>query len=337
MESATISAIFVSNMLAGLNSRGIDLKQVLVENDIPTNVLENPKSRVTVEQLSKLSLYIIDFFDDLNHGLTNYSQPKSIFKFFCYAAINSPTVGHVLNLSKEFNQSMSGCFDYNLDKQNNSWSYQLIRKADAEFLSTYAIEQSLIIVHRLLCWMTNMRIPVLKVDLDFKPPFNHAEYRHLCYGAPVNFNQPFSAITIPKEAINYQVVRHFSEVNSFLKHMPLNLLSQVIQSDDLPSQIRRFIEQQLQEKKRCPNITAAAVHFNRHPQNLRRELSKYNVTYREIRTQTRLDIAHNLLQTEKSVEDIAYLLDFAEPSTFIRAFKQWTGYPPREYQLQSGS
>jgi AraC-like DNA-binding protein len=42
----------------------------------------------------------------------------------------------------------------------------------------------------------------------------------------------------------------------------------------------------------------------------------------------------HLEQPDIAVSEIAYLLGFADPSTFVRAFKRWTGETPARYRAQ---
>ncbi|MGM0450699.1 MAG: helix-turn-helix domain-containing protein [Pseudomonadota bacterium] len=52
-----------------------------------------------------------------------------------------------------------------------------------------------------------------------------------------------------------------------------------------------------------------------------------------MRNQLRRDLAIDLLsRTRHSVEEIGYRVGFADPSNFIRAFRQWTGVTPYSYR-----
>jgi AraC-like DNA-binding protein len=41
---------------------------------------------------------------------------------------------------------------------------------------------------------------------------------------------------------------------------------------------------------------------------------------------------HYVLTTKHSVEDIAFLLGFSESSSFVRAYKRWTGASPMAHR-----
>ncbi|MFK7861550.1 MAG: helix-turn-helix domain-containing protein [Granulosicoccus sp.] len=36
-----------------------------------------------------------------------------------------------------------------------------------------------------------------------------------------------------------------------------------------------------------------------------------------------------------SVSQVAYLVGFSEPSSFVRAFRRWTGTTPRQFQTEN--
>ena len=76
---------------------------------------------------------------------------------------------------------------------------------------------------------------------------------------------------------------------------------------------------------------AAAMHFKQH--TLRRRLDEEGTSFHTIKSQVRRDIAiHHLGDPRTSIEQIATYTGYTEPSAFIRAFKQWTGYTPLQFR-----
>lgn len=65
--------------------------------------------------------------------------------------------------------------------------------------------------------------------------------------------------------------------------------------------------------------------------SLQRKVKDRGVTFRNLLDGTRRQLAEQYLKDSTlSVSEIAYLLGFAEVSSFTRAFKRWTGRAPRE-------
>lgn len=69
--------------------------------------------------------------------------------------------------------------------------------------------------------------------------------------------------------------------------------------------------------------------------SLRRALAKEETTFEAVRDDVRLAIARDLLSMSSlSISDLSSTLDFASPTTFIRAFRRWTGETPAAWRAK---
>ena len=69
---------------------------------------------------------------------------------------------------------------------------------------------------------------------------------------------------------------------------------------------------------------------------LMRRLASEGLTFGEILTELRVDLAKRYLKDrELAISRIAWLLGYQEVSTFTHAFKRWTGKTPREVRAQN--
>ena len=74
---------------------------------------------------------------------------------------------------------------------------------------------------------------------------------------------------------------------------------------------------------------SVAERMNLTPKTLSRRLARRGVTFRELLSEQRRELAIRYLQDESlSLTEISYLLGFSEPSSFSRAYKVWTGISP---------
>lgn len=72
------------------------------------------------------------------------------------------------------------------------------------------------------------------------------------------------------------------------------------------------------------------------PRTLRRRLTEAGTGYRTLVDEVRRALAEELLDTGAlSVDDVALRLGYAEASSFIHAFKRWTGLTPAAYARRS--
>jgi len=67
--------------------------------------------------------------------------------------------------------------------------------------------------------------------------------------------------------------------------------------------------------------------------NLQLNLKNEGTSYLQILNEIRRKRSFELLQDDRiSIAEIAYLLGFAETSSYERAFKRWTGLSPAKYR-----
>lgn len=95
----------------------------------------------------------------------------------------------------------------------------------------------------------------------------------------------------------------------------------------LPADVRVLVTQRLPEG--AP-MTAVAADLGRSERTLRRELAAAGVGYRELLDEVRASLATELLRSGPTlgVDALARRLGYAEATSFIGAFRRWTGTTP---------
>jgi AraC-like DNA-binding protein len=84
-----------------------------------------------------------------------------------------------------------------------------------------------------------------------------------------------------------------------------------------------------------PGIDTVARDLNMSTRTLRRHLDAAGTSYRALLDEVRRALAEEMLTaTPLSVSDVAIRLGYAESSTFIYAFKRWTGATPAAYRRE---
>lgn len=97
--------------------------------------------------------------------------------------------------------------------------------------------------------------------------------------------------------------------------------------------LRQAIAPQLREG--YPSIQLAADIAQMSVRTLQRRLKEEDITYSQLVSRVRYEIALRLLQDSSlKMIDIAAELGYEDPAHFTRAFKQWTGISPRTFRYQ---
>jgi AraC-like DNA-binding protein len=78
-----------------------------------------------------------------------------------------------------------------------------------------------------------------------------------------------------------------------------------------------------------PSLAAIAARLRVHPRVLQRRLRREGTSHQQILDEVRRRVAAELMErSDMAICEVAYLLGYADPSAFHRAFKRWTGSTP---------
>jgi len=95
--------------------------------------------------------------------------------------------------------------------------------------------------------------------------------------------------------------------------------------DSFVERVRRAARTQL-----AASPDAIARELGISARTLRRHLDQHGETFRGVIDGLRRERADELLARGMPVKEVAFALGFSEPSAFSRAYKRWTGKPPKE-------
>lgn len=86
-----------------------------------------------------------------------------------------------------------------------------------------------------------------------------------------------------------------------------------------------------------PRVETVAARLRTGPRRLRRNLFQEGVSFQELRTQLRGELAGAyLLASDIPVTQIGLTLGFSDPGSFSRQFAAWAGMTPSAYRARYG-
>lgn len=172
----------------------------------------------------------------------------------------------------------------------------------------------------------------LEMDVTYPPPPHVADYPDL-FQIPVRFGTTRNALRIDPVWISEDT--EFEPGNAyafgvFTRHADA-LLAELGRSDTIRARIEAQILPDLHAGSLSMDKVARALGMSR--QTLYRRLKEEGVTFAEIHDDLRHRMARDYLTARKvSVNETAYLLGFSEASSFVRAFRRWTGQSPTAFR-----
>ncbi len=333
MKDFSIDIRWLAMVLEGAERRGLDATPMLLSQGISQLSVKNLNSRVPLEAFAAFARNSIVALDDEYLGLGEKPQPSGSFAMMARAAISARTLGRSLKRNAKFWNLFDNGYRHRVEVGEEYCEYILEKKEGFEPVNDYLVSAILSSVHRFHCWIGGQFMALDKVMLDHPQPAIHKEYDPLYYGAPIEYEQARASIRFAYRYFDTAITQTPETLDEYLKGTNLSLLYQPKNYRVISDQVRQWLEKNIKQGNYKATLKEASEHFQLSQQVMHRRLMAENLSFKEIKMQTRRDIAIKLLfEGEYKVEDIAIMVGFSEPSAFIRAFKSWTGKTPRNYR-----
>ncbi len=170
----------------------------------------------------------------------------------------------------------------------------------------------------------------LEVQVSFPAPPHRALYEEI-FRAPVRFNAGRNAIRLnPAWLEQNTLVSQPYAFSLFARHADV-LLAELDREETTRARVEAQILPDLHKGSLSMDDVARNLGMSR--QTLYRRLKDENATFAEVHDDLRQKMARDYLTARKiSVNETAYLLGFSEASSFVRAFKRWTGRSPAAFR-----
>ena len=311
---------FVDDLLGKVEEIGGDSDRILAQLG-----LERPVTAPLTSELFGQMWYLVaqamgDEF--IGHG-DRPMRPGS-YAMLCHAVLSTQTLEHALKRSITF---MNIVIDAPRGKLTIEGDEAQITLEDTRHRTAFAYRTYWLILMGVSCWLIGRRIPLHHVEFACPAPAARAAYLQF-FGAPVDFDMPFSRLSFAASYLKLPVIRDEAALKPFLKAAPGNILSRFKSDPGVAGQVRSYLGRV--PPPDWPDFTALAERFGQSPATLRRRLRAEGQTFRSIKDELRMARAEVLLaEGTRSVETIATDLGYSEASAFSRAYHSWTGRSPR--------
>ncbi|WP_447507733.1 AraC family transcriptional regulator [Acinetobacter lactucae] len=133
----------------------------------------------------------------------------------------------------------------------------------------------------------------------------------------------------------HKVDQKLQMANDLVLHTAEEQCRQILEKRQSQNKFTTLVQQQLMSVRgEMPSMEVVANRLHLNARTLRRHLALEGMTFIQIREEVRQVLADQYLALPKaSVEQIAEWLGYAEPASFIHAYKRWHGKTPHAMRL----
>ncbi len=168
------------------------------------------------------------------------------------------------------------------------------------------------------------------VRLRHTAPANTAGYTEQ-YGLAPSFGRPLYELVYAPGLRELPIATFNSRLRDYFTGECRRLLENLGAETSIVSQVRKQLIVAMDGAD--SSIQAIAKSMGLSSRSLQRRLAEEQTSFNDLLAAVRADFAKRYLtRGTVSASEVGYLIGFAEPPAFFKAFKRWTGMTPREFQ-----
>ncbi|WP_019528090.1 AraC-like transcriptional regulator QhpR [Dasania marina] len=334
LNQPIISTVYSKILIDFLSGKGVDVDQFLTQLSLQKYSLTQPDTILPMATFQMMMEEAARFTGDENIGLHYYENIElQDLGVLGYAQMNSKSIRDALNIITRYYKLFQSDNEMLLSENNGNihLSYRILSKKIIP--SRQDSEMTIMAFVATISALLGKPWRPIEVHLQHPQPTDISEHQRLLCNK-IFFSSPTNKIVFDSSLLDTAIAGADLKLSSSLEDALEQLLSFKIPApnDQWLHEVQDAIIESLSNGP--PNINEIAEKFHMSGRTLQRRLEKYDLSFKEMLEQIRLQIATNFLEaTDLSLLDIAFMLGYSELSSFTRAFRRWTNHPPLEFRL----
>lgn len=196
--------------------------------------------------------------------------------------------------------------------------------------ANHVIETSFSSVVHQLELLTRKHIRPIRLYFRHARPADISEFERIFRCRPL-FGQEVNCMVFSAADLQAPIIGHNQPLNDMLKNLYAEQVRKNTEGAAFTDKVKQVMLGNMQVTFPPLEVIAEVLHMT--PRTLQRKLSLEGTTFRELTDAVKQELAESLLANpELTIADIAYKLGYFEPTSFQRAFRQWTGSTPVEFR-----
>jgi AraC-like DNA-binding protein len=326
----TTSSSWARGIVQALELGGVDCRALFVELGLDYPALDDPDARFTQDGMTRLWQRAVEVSGNPAIGLNmaRVVRPAS-FSVVGYALMSSRTLKDGFTRLVRYQRIIAEGSDLSFRASPDGYELVLAIHGDQLPAARQSMEASLAYILNFCRWMSAGPLQPLEVCFDSPAPADLAPYNEV-FSAPLRFNAGRYGLIFARADLE----RPLPTANESLAQLHDGFAGEYLArfSDSrFTHMARQVLCRLLPQGEPKREAVAKALHLSQ--RTLQRRLQEENSSFQQLLDDTRRELAvQYLAQPERSLLEIAYLLGFADPSNFFRAFRRWFGTTPGEYR-----
>jgi AraC-like DNA-binding protein len=332
MGKQTTAAIWVKGIVEMLAAEGLDTRTLLAAAEIDPVELDGPGARVATEKISRLWELASVRSANPAIGLAQHHIARpAAFDVVGYAMMSCSNLREAFERLIRYLLILSDALTITMGEEGAGCRMTFVLLGGDRPVPRQRIEFIFITVISFCRWISGREVHPLKVDLPYPTPHDPALYR-AAFRCPVSFDTSSASMLFA----NVDLTTPLPTSNPLLAELHERFAGEYLAHFDNAQtsyRTREVIIRRLPDGE--PRRDEVAGELCMSERTLQRRLEEESTSFIELLDDTRRELAEQYLgRLHLSLGQAAYLLGFADQSSFFRACRRWFDLSPGQYRNQ---
>jgi AraC-like DNA-binding protein len=330
MSKLTTSAAWVRGIAEMLAAEGLDVGALFAMAGIDPATLEAPTARLGTEKISRLWELAAERSGNPSIGLAQHDvvRPAS-FDVVGYSMMSCADLRGAFERLVRYMRILSDALTMILSDEGRGFRVTLELHGGERPVPRHRMEFILATLVTFCRWVSGRDVNPLAVEIAYPAPADPRPYQNT-FRCSVVFDAPSSSLLFALA----DVTKPLPTSNPMLADLHDRFAGEYLEQFDHAQtsyRAREVIIRCLPDGEPRRDQVASALCMSE--RTLQRRLEGEATSFHRLLDQTRRELAERHLgRLHLSLAEAAYLLGFADQSSFFRACKRWFGVPPAQYR-----
>ena len=332
MRAHTTSAVWVRGIAGVLAAEGLDMRALLAAAAIDPAALDDPAARLSTEKISRLWELAAEQSGNPAIGLAQHlvARPAS-FDVVGYTMMSCANLLAAFERLIRYLLILSDALTMTLSEESGGYRVTFELFGGNRPVPRQRVEFILISVIGFCHWINGREFHPLSVELPYPIPADPTPYRE-AFGCGVSFEASSTSLLFADTDLTVSLPTS----NPVLAELHDRFAGEYLRRFDHSQtsyRAREVIIRRLPDGE--PRRDQVASELRLSERTLQRRLEAEATSFAELLDNTRRELAEQYLsRLHLSLAQAAYLLGFADQSSFFRACRRWFDLSPGRYRSQ---
>ncbi|HSD41597.1 MAG TPA: AraC family transcriptional regulator [Burkholderiales bacterium] len=318
------------NIVRALEARGIDANALLRRAGCDPALFHVPETRVPNRVIQRVFELAEEATGDPSFGLDVGQQVRGVaLHAVGYAWLASAALGDAMARLARYTRVLSDFWRAEIREEPRGVRFVLVYPA-TQLVKPLSRHDAVLSGIVQLCRITyGSAFAPLEVTVKRERPAGGQRFEDW-FRAPIVWGASQPSLLCRRE----DLARQLATMNPGIVHASEKLITDYLarlDRDDVVARVKRELLNCFPDGS--PTQTVVARSLGLSTRTLHRRLAEEGTSFVDLLDETRRELATGYIRrTDNSVGEVAYLLGFAETSSFNRAFRRWTGMSPSEFR-----